>query len=251
MEILVIIVVIIFLYYQFKVKPKRRDSIPVNKFDKIVLDSEQIISTNITKAKKFAEKRISQSYLTSCNWSKQNSNNETYTFRNNGELLVSKNGIIQRKQYELIIDNNSIIISENGISELYNIVLVKDDFLHLHRISTNEILIFTNQTKIKDEIKYQTEKSYNQFITKQTELDNLRLEFNLIQENSDIESLCYSFQKSWEADNPNKTIYDYVAFLENKHFYSDFLFSQWKEIITEGALTDYIDYLIYKKYIKK
>ena len=158
MEIIVIIVLVIFLYYQFKVKPKRKDSIPVNKFDKMVLDSEQIISTNITKAKKFAEKKISQSYLTSCNWIRQNSNNETYTFRSNGELLVSKNGIVDRKKYELIIDNNSLIISENAVSELYNIVLVKDDFLHLHRISTNEILIFMNQTKIKDELKYQTEK---------------------------------------------------------------------------------------------
>jgi len=251
MEIIVIIVLVIFLYYQFKVKPKRKDSIPVNKFDKMVLDSEQVISTNITKAKKFAEKKISQSYLTSCNWIRQNSNNETYTFRSNGELLVSKNGIVDRKKYELIIDNNSLIISENAVSELYNIVLVKDDFLHLHRISTNEILIFMNQTKIKDELKYQTEKNYNQFVTKQTELDNLRLEFNKIQDDSDIDSLCYSFQKSWEEDNPSKTIYDYIAFLENKHFYSDYLFNQWKEIITEGTLTDYVDYLIYNKYIKK
>lgn len=251
MELFVIVVIIIFFYYQFKVKPKRKDSIPVNKFDKMVLDSEQIISTNITKAKKFAEKRISQSYLTNCNWIKQNSYNETYTFRNNGELLVSKNGIIERKRYELIIDNNSIIISANDVSELYNIVLVKDDFLHLHRISTNEILIFTNQTKIKDEIKHQTEKSYYQFIAKQTELDNLRQEFNLIQENADIASLRYSFQRSWEEDNPNKNIYDYIAFLEDKNIYSDFLFNKWKEIITEGNLTDYIGYLIYKKYIQK
>ncbi|SCZ02376.1 hypothetical protein SAMN02927903_03405 [Flavobacterium caeni] len=217
----------------------------------MVLDSEQLISTNVTKAKKFAEKKISQSYLTSCNWIRQNSNNETYTFRSNGELLVSKNGIVERKKYELIIDNNSIIISNNSISEMYNIVLVKDDFLHLHRISTNEILVFMNQTKIKDEVKYQAEKNYNQFISAHTESDKVRSDFEAIQNDPDIESLCYSFQKSWEEDNPSKTIYDYVAFLENKHFYSDYLFSQWKENIPEGTLTEYVDFLIYKKYIKK
>lgn len=250
MEIIILVLFAIFFYYQFKIKPKRKDSIPVNTFDKIVLDSEQIISTNIGKAKKFAEKKISQSFLTGCNWIQQNSKNEIYTFRGNGELLISRNGIIDKKKYELIIDNNSIIISGNSISELYNIVLVKDDFLQLHRISTKEILIFMNQTKIKDELKIEIEKNYYKHVSKQSEIENLKSEFQIIQNDPDFESICYSFRKSWEAENLNKTIYDYIAFLENKHFFSDYLFNKWKEIITEGTQNEYINHLIYKKYLK-
>ena len=124
---------------------------------------------NLTKIKKTAQRSIGKSYLTGCSWMLINNNdseNIIFTFRSNNELLVTKNGIVERKNYELIVDNNSILISQNEITEHYDIVNIQDDFLFINKLSTNSILVFANQTKFKDMIKSEINKqarNYYQF----------------------------------------------------------------------------------------
>lgn len=117
--------------------------------------SNDLISINFNKAKKYIQQSISKSYLTGCSWILANESGEDilYIFRSNDELLITKSGIVERCQYELIIDNNSIIITKNGIIEQYNIVNIQDDFLFLNRLSSDKIMVFANQTKFKDEMK--------------------------------------------------------------------------------------------------
>ncbi|OIQ23801.1 hypothetical protein [Lacinutrix sp. MedPE-SW] len=114
-----------------------------------------VIENNITKAKKTIEKSISSSYITGCSWIQTNieNNNVLYTFRSNGELLITTNGNVKKVEYELIVDNNSILITKDGIIEHYNIFNEGNDFLLLNKVSSNTIIALANQTKYKDEIK--------------------------------------------------------------------------------------------------
>lgn len=142
----------------------------LDKFDKTVLETSnktaEFLKLNTNKAMKFAEKKISTSYLTNCTWQLMNEREENilYIFRNNNELLISNNGIIERAIFEYIVDNNSILITQNAITELYFIVLVKDDFLFLNKTSTNKLLYFANQTKFKDWLKSEILKRVEQII---------------------------------------------------------------------------------------
>jgi TM2 domain-containing membrane protein YozV len=120
----------------------------------VVESSSAFINSNLNKAKKYTQLKISKSYLTGCTWIlASESENIQYIFRENNELLISKNGLVEKKNYELIIDNNSLLLSDNSKTELYNIVLVQNDFLFLNKVSENKILRFANQTKFKDSIK--------------------------------------------------------------------------------------------------
>lgn len=106
--------------------------------------------------------------LTNYNWTLLNNTAHqeiTYIFRKNGELLVSKDGNIERCQYEFIIDNNSILITDKDKTEIYNVLVLQDDFFMLNKYSSEEILYFANKTKfqnfVKEEILRQAERSRN------------------------------------------------------------------------------------------
>ncbi|MGL2993684.1 hypothetical protein [Flavobacterium sp. TSSA_36] len=153
-DFLFLAVIIYIIWYFTKAKSKRKEENSVIEFDRAIKNSEKMISHNVTKAKKYVEKKISLSYLTGCNWVLQNNDsNILYTFRNNGELLITINGIVEKCSYELIIDNNSILITKGDITELYYITNVQNDLLYINRVSNNEILMFLNQTKFKDAVK--------------------------------------------------------------------------------------------------
>lgn len=121
----------------------------------LIRNSESMVNSQYNKVKKYAQRNISKSYLTGCTWilSNEISENILYTFRSNGQLLITTNGIVEKADYELIIDNNSILITKNKITEHYSILNIYDNFLFLNKISTDSILVFANQTKYKDEIK--------------------------------------------------------------------------------------------------
>ena len=159
---LIIITAIIWYFARLKGKSKSEIEFSGNIIDKTVKNSQELISSNLTKLKKTTQKSISKSYLTGCSWLFVNNLNESenivYTFRTNNELLVTKNGLVDKKNYELIIDNNSILITQNNITEHYNIVNIQDDFLLLQKLSSENLQIFANQTKFKDVIKKEIRK---------------------------------------------------------------------------------------------
>lgn len=124
-------------------------------FNKSTGNTTALVSTTLVKVKKTIESKISKSYLTGCSWIITNEPNDNilYTFRNNNELLITTNGIVKRAEYELIIDNNSILITKDNITEHYDILNVKNELLFLSKVSTNSILFLANNTKFKDAIK--------------------------------------------------------------------------------------------------
>lgn len=122
------------------------------KFVKIGDNIVGTFQTGYSRVKRNAKKGISKTYLTGCNWFLENNENDDiiYTFRYNGELFITTNGIVKKKNFEFIVDNNSIIISDNTNSEMFFVENIKDDCLILYKLSSKETLIFSNQTKIKD-----------------------------------------------------------------------------------------------------
>ena len=111
---------------------------------------------SLKKIKKGIEKEISKSYITGKSWALlEDKSNDSFlfTFRNNGDLLMTINGIVKHGAYELIVDNNSILMTINGITEQYDILNIKDDYIYLYKISTNENMTLVNRTKLKDEFK--------------------------------------------------------------------------------------------------
>lgn len=156
--LILILIMLISVIYHFQIQSKSHHEIEQdgNQIEIFLKDSERLISSNLSKAKKLTQKSISKSYLIGCTWILlNNEDNEDilYTFRSNDELLITINGIVERCQYELIVDNNSILITKNSVTELYNIINDHNEFLFLNRVSSQKILAFANYTKYKDELK--------------------------------------------------------------------------------------------------
>lgn len=149
----IIIVFLVQMTQKFKRSYQLKES--ERSVEELLRTTGSLVDSQIKKAKKFIQRNISRSYLTGTTWILSNdyTANILFTFRNSGELLITRNGIVERAQYELIVDNNSILISAQGVTEHYAIINIYDDFFFLNKISTNSILVFANQTKFKDEVK--------------------------------------------------------------------------------------------------
>ena len=151
--VVILILVIIFLIWKYLPRENKRNV--ANTVFNTTERSAALLNSSISKAKKSIEKTISKSYITNCSWILTNELNDNvlYSFLNNDELLITTNGIVKKANYQIIIDNNSLLITIDGVIIHYNIVNMRDDFLFMNKVSTNEILFFVNQTKFKDELK--------------------------------------------------------------------------------------------------
>lgn len=143
----------------FKDQSISPDNIDVikNRGKEIFDKTESLISTNYSNIKKNTDIRIARTNLFGANWLLLNddeSNETLYIFRTNDDLVISKNGLVHKNKFEFITDNNSLLITdENNITELFNIVNIKDDILIINRKSNGSFFYFINGTKIKDYVK--------------------------------------------------------------------------------------------------
>jgi hypothetical protein len=114
--------------------------------------SSNFFGIHINKIKKFAQRRIRKSLLTGCSWVLTNDENDDilFTFQNNGELLITTNGNVKFGTYKLIVDQDSLLIGDGDTMEHFNVLLIKDKYLFLNKISSTEVLGFANYTKYKD-----------------------------------------------------------------------------------------------------
>lgn len=209
--------------------------------------SSAYINSNLKKAQKAIERSISKSYLVGCSWIKTNDEtaNVLYTFRSNDELLITVNGIVERAIYELIVDNNSILITRKNITEHYNMVNVENDFLFLNKVFSDSVIVLANQTKFKDLVKAQINDQARQFQKFEIERNKEREKYSA---QYDYDHLFESFYFGWQRDNPNKSIYDYIAELEEKTRFDPTEFNLWKKYNEEKSVMDFARYLVDRKY---
>lgn len=209
--------------------------------------SSDFIKTAIKKTQKSFEQRITKSNITGCSWVQTNdeSANILYTFRTNNELLITTNGLVKKAEYEIIIDNNSILITKDNITEHYNLVIFKSDFLFLNKISSDYVIILANQTKFKDEIKTNLNKKARQSQNFIIELERKKNDYTIIEETDHMFISVYS---NWLNENPNKTIFDFITKMEGKVRFDASGYHNWLEFNRDKSTLDYAEYLVNKKY---
>ena len=252
MGILILLGLILFAAYILHLKNRKTDSkIGLNPENK-KSDLTDTIQFGIDKVKKFTEKKITEQYLLSGNWQLDSEEkNIIFTFRNNGELLITENGIVKKVKFEFIINNNSLIITENDISKMYVIENLKNDLLLMKSLSDNNILCFYNQTKLKDKIireikreekiqeeleqKRKTDPSFKfKEIINSPIYETIENEayftskvanypggiFSFINdkknENKEVSEIIADFEK-WKNGNSHLTLFNYAYFIENQN----------------------------------
>lgn len=242
MEVLFLILfstLIVYLWNKRKKDPEGYVDLQ-NKTAKVIENSVSYTNHNFNKIKKNIEKSSTLNYITNCTWVQKNLDSIDeilFTFQSNGVLLKTTNGIVENCKYELVVDNNSLVITNNGISELYDIINLKDDLIYLYKISTRENITLINKAKIKD------------FLKKQVEEEN---------ENKHRELKYYKYNKShgfgflasisiWQQNNPNKTVIDYVDDLSKK-YNVDYI--KWMSYNPNCNIYDYGEF-IYDKFENK
>lgn len=148
-----ILIAVILFMISTKLKSMPDDQLtPENKkFLKAENNLKDTVQIGYDRIKKAAQKKVTEQYLFGGNWLLDNESlNLIFTFRNGGELLITEDGIVKKGQFEFIVDNNSIIITADGISKMFHIENIKNNVFILKDLSDNNLLIFYNQTKIKD-----------------------------------------------------------------------------------------------------
>ena len=102
--VILLLIIIVFIFKKLKKQPDTELNEHQKKIIKIGDDVVDTFQTSYKKIKKKSEIIISKSYLTGCNWYLENDLDEDiiYTFRNNDEILITKNGIVERRKYECL-----------------------------------------------------------------------------------------------------------------------------------------------------
>ena len=124
----------------------RKSKIVVNNIGKVVSDGTYRLRKNI-------DKKISQHYLTSFSWLMVTSPEHfvLFTFKNNNELIITKNGDVEKATYEVLGQNQSILITRNDRIEHFNFINLSNDYFFLNKLSTYNVHAFVNQNKYKDD----------------------------------------------------------------------------------------------------
>ena len=124
------------------------------------------IDENLSKIKKYAERKSSKNTLSNISWlllDESDENEVIYIFRNDSSLIVSENGQIKRCEYEFVVDSDNLIVQydeDKGI--LYDSLLIDNRFLILKQSSKIDYKIFANKTKYKDYLKANISKIFKE-----------------------------------------------------------------------------------------
>ena len=170
-------IVVLFVIYDKKTKNIRnengesilpldlmeRDLINFKNTNETLISAENLIKTNITKAKKNLQIKASKSHLTGCVWLLIDETKDLlYTFKDNNELIITDRISVQKGSYEIIVDNNTILITQNGNTENFELIVESQHFLFLKKFFSNDIVAFANYTKYKDLVKAEVKKQAKQ-----------------------------------------------------------------------------------------
>lgn len=109
-----------------------------------------------------ADISLSKSKLSNTSWLKTNTGNSriSYSFLNNRELIISVDGDGTRAKWDFIVDNDTLIIEDKKI-EVFNFQIIHDEFLILNKDNTDQIEIFGNISKFKNNQEKVIESKFN------------------------------------------------------------------------------------------
>jgi len=108
----------------------------------------------IPKVQRFSQKLDSVTLLTNKHWVHITENNDklVYIFRaSNNQLLISRNGVIEKAHWEYL-GNNSLLVDQNDGSCLFKHGFIDDTVLALKTDGNNEFALFINEKKFSEGI---------------------------------------------------------------------------------------------------
>lgn len=114
--------------------------------------ASKFINDSTNKYKKNLATSIKKHYLTSFAWVwiTPEKKDIQAIFRENNELLLTREGNVVKWHYDLISQDNSIILSSNDKTIHYNISIVNNDYFFMNRVGTTQVFVFANQNKYQD-----------------------------------------------------------------------------------------------------
>lgn len=108
----------------------------------------------VAKIRKYSKKLNDSSLIIDQHWIllKELTHSKTvYLFRSNNQLLIVKDGIVQKNRWEFI-SNSSILIETDTSTSLYKHSFLDEKVLVLNLDGTNELLIYINESKVGREL---------------------------------------------------------------------------------------------------
>lgn len=125
------------------------------KVSEVFTTTSKLISDSTHKIKSNIELKISKHYLTSFSWVMVNASKDhiLFTFRSNNELIITKNGNVEKGSYEVLGQNQSILITRDGSTKHFNFVNLNNDYFFLNKVSTFDVHAFVNQKNFTDQSK--------------------------------------------------------------------------------------------------
>ena len=123
------------------------------KIGQTISSTSKLVSDSTQKLRRNIDHNISKHYLTSFSWVWVGNidSHILFTFKSNNELVITKNGNVEKGSFELLGQNKSILITQNGLTEHYNFVNIDNDYFFLNKVSTHNIIAFVNQDKFQDD----------------------------------------------------------------------------------------------------
>lgn len=117
--------------------------------------TSKLISDGTHKFRKGIDQRINKHYLTSFSWVMVTSSKDhvLFTFKDNDELIITKNGNVEKGSYEMLGQNQGILITRDENTKHFNFVNLNNDYFFLNKVSTFDVYALVNHKKFADKYK--------------------------------------------------------------------------------------------------
>lgn len=120
----------------------------------ILINMKIYLSDLLPKIQRFSKKLDNLTILTNQNWvlvEKIGESKVVFIFRDNNELLISKNGLVEKAEWQYL-GNNSLLIDGKSESYIYKHGFIDENILALKIDDKEDYSVFINEAKFTKEI---------------------------------------------------------------------------------------------------
>lgn len=215
------------------------------------------LSDILPKLKSFSKKLDNLTILTNQQWVLIESINEAkyvYIFRTNNELLISKDGKVEKAKWEYL-GNNSLLIDRKEESLIFKVGFVDENILALKIDSKDEYSIFINESKFHKELnsidqiaeflytKYLKNHNESKAINKKQEPLPDKMTYEITKEDGYWDLFKGNVKEYFISFN-NGQVVDSIIFVPRKDKYGFFIGNKWKYFDDmEVCISKFYDFL--------
>ena len=130
---------------------------------------KEYVRNKIIKFQRSTKKSFAKTNIRDTAWLMLDESKDKIVFVFDSEeskLYHSKNGDVKEGKWKFLIDSDTLIISQNSKSTLFNVYFIEDEFMLLNKDSTTFYFVFANLTKYKEDDKYLAQSQYVKLLSK-------------------------------------------------------------------------------------